>query len=160
MKRREFIKLTSATLFVPTLPSMAKPKTKPMTLEAFCRDVLKVRLYPWQRQWVLYFDRPGRNKANRHLRFEATGHCDIGTTVLAACVAFWAADTHPDRMVWLHGDRKAIDDWLRALFTFAFRPTCKLYSRFYEQIWVWGTDKVYLSLLPRGPKRGDWHIYI
>jgi len=44
MKRREFIKLTSATLFVPALPAAAKPKTKPMTLEAFCRDVLKANL--------------------------------------------------------------------------------------------------------------------
>ena len=159
MKRREFIKLTSATLFVPTLPSMAKPKPKVMTLEAFCRGVLKVKLYPWQKRWVLFFDRPGRNKSNRYIRFEATGHCAKGRTFLASCFALWAAYTHPKSMVWIHG---ALIDVLYCSHDLSCNncnsePITKadLLRLWFNRVW-----SVRDAQFVREVKRGDWHIYV
>ena len=156
MKRREFLKLTSATLFVPTLPSMAKPKPKVMTLEAFCRDVLKVRLYPWQRQWVLYFDRPARDKSNRHIHFQATGHCATGTTFLASCFALWAAYTHPKSMVWLHGRLLDVLYCSHDLI----RNSEPITKADLLRLWFNRVRSVRDAQFVREVKPGDWHIYV
>ena len=147
MKRRDFLQLTSATLLIPALSSIAKPKV--LTLQAFCRDVLKVKLTPDEQDDVAHIEYGVTKKGYRNIGF------NVYEAKLAACVALWAAYTHPESIVWIYHPRNVYPQVMSDMAWDAGRD-----------VWDAYVQRVLLAVThypePQCPakKPGDWHIFV
>lgn len=159
MNRRTFLQAAGATVLLPMLPAVGvASKAGWMTLERFCRDVLKVELSYQSRDVAYIIDQmPLYTRISTFsniidLKFFRKLAPDY--TVLAACVALWTAYV-TETNVWIHETEDYC--WVK-MWNLVWEHDVKsrLCCTWYKHIWRNDGDKMF------GPdvKPEDFHIYV
>jgi len=149
MNRREFLISSAVSAAIPSIALQAEKPEKPKTIKliAFCRDVLKVKLDDDELFWAYRISIFGRQYLAR-LRFRGA-ECR-----LVACIALWAAYTHPDNTIWIHESTKDLGWELDLIFEQITPRQCdEAMSR------IWPAEYAGMPNAPR-IKPDDWHIMI